>query len=538
MNERTTTPRRTGLRAALAAGSAAALLATVATVGAVAPSAGANAVSAATAFGPAARPAATTGPLPATVTFSSPGHPVPRGFFGLAIEYNQLARYESLGAPFVNFLSLIRPRDGGPLWLRLGGKSADSAIWQPQVAAGAVGTNPDPLPRAQGVFGIGQTWLNTLSTLVRAGSLRLILDLNLAVHSPRLEVSFAQAAERTLPPGAVGYFEIGNEPNRYPNQPRLAPERVASTLRSTPWHWMTGYSPTDYRRDYVSYASALKAVLPQVPIGAPDVTADLPAWLTAVTGLHGLNPSFLAIHRYAGSSCWPRTSLYYPSVGLLLSTLGSANLASSVQGAVAYANSQHMQMRLTEINSISCGRDWGVADTFASALWAPQALLDLIETGVASVSWEMRPGNPAAPFNFSHGRMLPEPELYGLALFKRMTVRRPTIESGTVTEAQGLKLQAWAAVHPGGAEKVLLVNDGSLPADVTVPATRGNSTAAVDRLLGPAPGDSGGVTLAGQQVGPDGLWHGTRVIETVGAGSGGYSVLVPGYSAALVTPEP
>src|SRR5207302_722767 len=64
-----------------------------------------------------------------------------------------------------------------------------------------------------------------------------------------------------------------------------------------------------------------------------------------------------------------------------------------------------------------------------------------------------------------------------------------------------------------------------------LPAT---GAATVERLLAPAVTSRRGVTLAGQQVGPDGGWQGARITETVWPGAHGYVVTVPRMSAALV----
>ena len=106
-------------------------------------------------------------------------------------------------------------------------------------------TRPIPYGRP-----IGERWLKKLSTLVRADHLRVMLDLNLAVHAPSVAATFAQAAVKALPPTTLAGLEIGNEPDLYWRQPFLAKERLPQTLKSTPKHWTVNYSAADYRRDY------------------------------------------------------------------------------------------------------------------------------------------------------------------------------------------------------------------------------------------------------------------------------------------------
>ena len=352
--------------------------------------------------GPPALAAGSPPASSASVAFAAGGRRIPAGFFGLAMEYNELPVYEKAGVLFRRVASIIRPRDGGPMTLRVGGKSADHTLWQPDPLTAAEKAKQKNLPR--GVRAIGRTWLANLGQFVRRQDLRVLIDLNLAVHSTTMETDFATAVQHVVPRGRLAGFEIGNEPDEYHFQPPLQRERVATTGRATPLGWWRNYSPTDYRRDYASYARALKGRIGGIPLGAPDIVSDEPTWLSAVSGLGRLNPGFLAIHRYAGSTCWSKSSPLYPTISRMLSEQVTAGLAASVTQAVQFAHSHGMALRLTEVNTVSCGNDAGVAGSFATALWTPDALFEMIKVGVDGVSWEVRPKNGNAPFEFSRRR--------------------------------------------------------------------------------------------------------------------------------------
>ena len=60
------------------------------------------------------------------------------------------------------------------------------------------------------------------------------------------------------------------------------------------------------------------------------------------------------------------------------------------------------------------------------------------------------------------------------------------------------------------------------------------SPATVQRLLAPAARSRSGVTLDGQQLGPNGRWTGTPHTETITRSRGGYELTMPRLSAALV----
>jgi hypothetical protein len=478
--------------------------------------------------------AAAGGPVTsATVSFSGGGRRIPPGFLGLSVEYDELQSYEQAGPLFTRVLALIRPRDGGPLTLRIGGKSADHTLWVPTATQSSYSI---PIPHQQPLrlFQANQKWLTGLASFIRGEDLRVILDLNLAVHSTAMAVGLAQAAVRTLPAGSVAGFEIGNEPDMYHYQPRLQTERVASTSRATPATWWDNYSAADYRRDYTAYARALLAGVPGVALGAPDIVDPKPDWIAAMTRLGSLGPRFLAIHGYGSSACWPPGSPNYPSTPALLAESASAGLAGALTRAVAAAHAQRIAIRITEMNSVSCGGNPGVADAFATALWAPDALFALIEAGVDGVSWHIRPGTVNAPFRLIPGGIVPLPELYGLAVFAQMTHGPASVLDTSLVAASGLRLKAWA-VRKGNTVNVLLINKGPRAATVALPPWGGATDAVVRRLTAPGVTTSAGVRFAGMSIGADGRWHGRPVQSAVPATAGHYDVPVPGYSAALVT---
>jgi hypothetical protein len=269
--------------------------------------------------------------------------------------------------------------------LRVGGKSADHVYWQ------AAGVRPP-----QWVSIITSRWLIKLANLVRSNGLRVILDLNLAVHAPALEAAFALAAKQALPPGSLSALEIGNEPDLYNGQPPLRKQRVPGTDVGPRWN--VNYSASDYRRDWTVYARALGSAVPKVALGGPEIISANPAWLAAIEGLGKLDPSFLTVHRYPGSTCFRKKSPLYPKISTLLSEGATAGLAGSVKNAITYAHARHQALRVDEVNSISCGGNVGVANSFATALWAPDALMEMIRAGVDAVNWQLRPVAVNAPF--------------------------------------------------------------------------------------------------------------------------------------------
>ena len=94
-------------------------------------------------------------------------------------------------------------------------------------------------------------------------------------------------------------------------------------------------------------------------------------------------------------------------------------MAQSVAPLVRLARSAGLPVRLTEINSVTCGGLAGVSDTFATALWAPDALFELAQAGVQAVNLHARVYTYNEPFTFDSHGLLARPLLYGLILFVR-----------------------------------------------------------------------------------------------------------------------
>ena len=459
-------------------------------------------------------------PPAATVTLGTRTIAVPNSFFGLSVEYNQLPAYEAEGPIFDRLLSIIHPQPG--MVLRIGGRSADRLYWQASTGGAS-----------RAVFELTPSWITQLGALVRRDRLKVMLDLNLAVHSPSSAASFAKAVIGALPRSTVTGLTIGNEPDLYNHESFLAKERIPSTVRSTPRNWTRNYSPSDYRRDFSAYASVLHKALPGVPIGGPEIASASPTWVQAVEGLGALGPDFVTLHRYASSYCFPTTSARYPSIPLMLSPSSSTGLASTARAAIAIAHSHQQSLLVDESNSISCNGRRGVADTFATALWAPDLLFSMVHQGVDAINWHIRPNIVNAPFTLSRHGVEPLPELYGLVLFSQMTPPGAQLVNAKLSAPAGVALKSWV-VRVGGQLRTLLINKGRAPVNVTL-ALGTTGPATISRLKAPSIGSMTGVRYANRWIGTDGRWHGRLVTQTEQAQSGKYRVTLSPYSAALIT---
>ena len=284
--------------------------------------------------------------------------------------------------------------------------------------------------------------------------------------------------------------------------------------------------------DYSTYASALHRAFPSVPLIAPELTFPSLTWPQELLNLGGLAPQILSFHRYAAATCTRGQRERAPTPVSFLSDHYSTGLARSLNNDIAFAHSHGLQLRVSEINSVSCSRPGGVASSFSTALWALDTLFELMRAGVDGVNWHIRPDLPNSPFHVTATGVQALPELYALNVFGRMLGPRPRLVPTTVSPASNATLKAWALRSAAGLH-LLLLNEGARPirAIVAVPAARGPML--LTRLLAPSIAARAGVTFAGRSIGSDGEWQGPFRLTKVRLNGGRLVVEVPPYSAAL-----
>jgi hypothetical protein len=458
----------------------------------------------------------------ATILSEAVGRPIPRSFLGLSTEYWSLPGYESHMTVLGRVLSLLHAPGDGPLLIRVGGNSADHTFWEPDVRS---------MPRW--MFQLTPAWLRAAATLVQRTGVRLILDLNLITDRPAIAMNWARAAEAGLPAGSIAGFEIGNEPDIYSRWfwlTRMA--RTGSRLARLP----RALTPADYSRDFAAYARLLGAVAPRTPLLGPAVANPTRhvSWISAVVARERERLSIVSAHRYPYSACVSPASASYPTVARVLSEKASAGIARSLEPALAVTRRAGLPLRLTEINSVTCGGLAGVSNTFATALWAPDTFFELLRAGVSGVNVHVRTDAVNAAFKLSHRGLTVRPLLYGLIAFRRMF--GPGASTMVpVRERLGPQqhVKVWA-VRGDGQLHVIAIDKGSSPATIQlrVPA---DGPASVTRLTAPSPAATSHVTLGGQWLGRDGRWQGHPSNTTVVPSAAGYRIRVGRYSAALVT---
>ena len=382
-------------------------------------------------------------------------------------------------------------------------------------------------------FTLTSAWLRQTRMLVRRVGVKVILDLNLVTGSPLIAARWAAAAETGLPHGSIVGFEIGNEPDIYSRRYWLA---TVSRTGASGGFLPSALSASSYTQDFSAYAQALAGVAPGVPLIGPAVanpSRDL-SWIRRLIAAPHPGLGTLSGHRYPFSACAKRSSRSYPTIARLLSERASAGMAHSVKAAVLLAHRAGLPFRLTELNSVTCGGRPGVSDSFATALWAPDALFELLRTGVDGVNVHVRNNAINAAFTLSGRGLRARPLLYGLILFARTLGADAQLVHLRVRADASLHLRVWAVRVRGGGLHVLLIDESNRSAgvDLRLPAT---GLATVERLQAASVRSLSGVTLGGQQLGPFGSWQGQPVHPTISPGVHGYQLTIRGASAALLS---
>ena len=294
-----------------------------------------------------------------------------------------------------------------------------------------------------------------------------------------------------------------------------------------------------FTRDFSAFAGAL----PTVPLAGPTVSG--PGWMRRLDAFLGAEPRVrvVTLHRYPLQLCFtPRGSSRYPTIGNLLSARASDGLAQSFARYVAIAHARGLPLRIDEFNSVSCGADKPVSTTFASALWALDALFEMARVGVDGVNVHTFPGAGYELFRFSraNGRWQAAvaPEYYGLMMFAQAAP--PGSRLLRLSPAPAGRVKVWATRAPDGRIRVVLINkDLARPVTVALhlPST---ATATLERLeqSGAPASASGTVTLGGRTFGSasdSGQLQGRSDLASVAPSHGTFVVSMPAASAALLT---
>ncbi len=461
-----------------------------------------------------------------TVGSKPVGPPIAPGFVGFSFEFTALPAYTGADPTAINPLLVRLIREVSPTTapiLRIGGDSTDWTWW------------PDPqISRPAGIkYELTDQWLALARGLAQETGGRLIVGINLEADNAALAATEAQAIEHGIGAQRIEALEIGNEPELYGSfNYYLAPDGLGFPGRPRDWDFER------YLPDLANIASGVQGAR----LAGPAV--GVLHWMTNLGALLKAQPRvrIVTMHRYPLLNCFaPRGTPQYPTLAHLLSLRASEGLAQSVARYTAIAHASGASVRIDEMNSVACGGRPGLSNSFASALWAVDALFSMARVGVDGVNFHTFPGAAYAPFEFTQTatgwRATVSPLYYGLLLFSEAA---PAGARLLPVGVQHSTVRAWATRASDRHIRVVLINDDLFHSRVEAIRVRGvTGDAKLALLRAPKVLARSGVELAGQSFGTStttGLLDGTSRLRSVPPAVGGaYVVTVPPASAALLT---
>ena len=470
---------------------------------------------------------------------------IPNAFLGISTEFTTLPLVEKQRALYELVMDQLRPDPTrSKLALRIGGDSAEHVRYGEKIRF------------PPWAFKFDDNLASHTAMVMNDLRLPVIVDINTISSNPREVAAWMKSftTSKYLFTGTIVAFELGNEPDIY-NQKVWkggTGERAVdhSTLKrgGVPANLPRRITATSFAKTFQTYARALDEAAPSVPLMAPalsEATKHL-GWIRTLLRHRTKTLKLISAHAYPYTACPPRGGPKYATIDKVLSENATAGIVRTVLPAVRLAHAAGLGFRLTEINSVTCGGVQGVSNTFATALWAPDALFELMRAGIEGVNLHARVQSVNRPFSFTRQGLQTRPLLYGLILFSRMMGPGARLVPVNVRSARSLHLKVWAvrettSEHDDGTPimenplKVLLVNKGPRSALITLHLPT-RSPAYLQRLLAPSASSTARVTLEGQQFNHQARWQGKQKLHTLRpTRNGSYVLRVKGYSAAMLS---
>jgi hypothetical protein len=297
-----------------------------------------------------------------TVTVRGPlaGETVHAGFLGPSFEYWALENYAGKDPRAIDsvLVRLIRNLGAGQnASIRIGGVTTDR-VWWP-----ATGVTRSP----GAGYTITRRRLQVAKALAADTGARLILGVQFEANSPAEAEHESRAMASVIGMRRVQAFELGNEPELYAS--RWFYKVDGKEFFGRPPDWDFGR----FVRDYAHIARSMG----RVPLAGPAIGAY--SWMQNLEQFLGAERvAVVTLHRYPLQACGVGPgAANYPTIAHLLGRAASRGLADQFRPYVLMVHGHGLQVRNAEMNSVSCGDAHGVADTFASVLWAVDALFGI-----------------------------------------------------------------------------------------------------------------------------------------------------------------
>lgn len=473
-----------------------------------------------------------------------PVHPIRGGFAGLSLEYTTVMAYAGTDPAAVDpvFEQLVRNISPGqrPV-IRIGGDTTDWTWWP------VPGVSRPPWVR----YTLNARWMAVTRAFSDAVHARLLPGLNLEANSRAVVAAEANAMLGGLGPKAIVALELGNEPELYGSFSWYR-TRSGRKVRGR----AKGYDFARFARDFRTVATGIPA---RIPLAGPG-TGGEPKWTNPLARFLDQEPrvDVVTMHRYGLNGC-----LRLVPISALVSDDAQRGLALSVAPETRIAHAHHAQLRVEEMNTVACGGQRGVSNTFAAALWLLDTLFEAARVGVDGVNVHTNPpgANVAATASLQHSTIPSHqkspglnslfdfhqvgdqwqgsvrPEYYGMMMFAQAAPAGSRLLTTSQSPHTGT-LHTWATRAPNGKIRIVLINESlRQPLLVKIGTAAANGRATLERLSAPSLSATSGTTLGGHGFGRSTTTGSlpAPVQITIAPSGRTYAVRLPATSAAMIT---
>jgi hypothetical protein len=417
---------------------------------------------------------------------------MPQRFVGLSYEKSKLSQ-PLFSAANTQLVGLFKRLGNGVL--RIGGNSVDETNWTPNGAGQTSGQTAPPD-------------VDALAGFISAVGWPVLYGVNLAQSTPAVAAAEVAYAAQQLGSNLFG-IEIGNEPDLY-----------AGHYFPSTWNF------SDYLTLWQSFASAIQAQTPSVPLSGP-VTADNATWFTSFAQAEASDIVLLSMHYYRANGQSASSTIQ------LLISYPDTNLQKDLQPLLAASQAAGVPYRIAETNSFYNGGAPNVSDSYASALWVIDHIFTIAQGG--SVGLNLHGGGNSTGYTpiADNGGVIVEarPEYYGVLL---VALAGQGALLGTAIDAASLNASAYTVQNSPTQLSLILNNKDTtqnLQFTVTCPSTV--QSASLQLLTCASLSATSGVTIQGSPVNPDGSFtpQSPYALPTSTNTITGY---VPPISAALI----
>lgn len=437
---------------------------------------------------------------------------MPRNFTGLSYESAQLGHPDFFSGDNRSLIALVK-RLGAQGVLRIGGNTAEYTRWSGDDADAAKNLTPSVIGPDAGTAAetasiLTPRAIRNLNAFMEATGWQLIYGLNLRHGTPENAAAEAKYVSEVLGSRLLA-FQIGNEPDM--NHAEGSKER---------WTF------DEYWGRWQKFHDAVRQAVPSARFAGPDIAKELD-WIAKMVAKRP-DIDFLTGHHYAeGPPKDPRMTLEF------LLRRGNDPATGEIALVQDATKALGKPYRMSEGNTCFHGGKPGVSDTFASALWSGDYMLQLAQAGYIGINLHGGGEGLYTPIAGSLEQgFSARPVYYGMLMAQRFA-GATFVAASLSAQSEIQNVTAFAASH-GHEWKLAIFNKASTPVRMKITGIESaKSKADVTLLQAPAIDSKDSVTLGGSTVSANGAFA-PRPHATISIRRGNGNLELPAYTAAMI----